>query len=117
MVYVHLAEQAESEQLNARNNQHRGKDEQRSVRLHHRRAVEILVNRQPNSDGHACKHRKHAVTAEEVQGARKIAKQEADCDQIEEDAESTRNSVMRNAAFAVYVLDGNLADAGPVPRS
>src|SRR5450631_3872492 len=50
-----------------------------------------------------------------MQRSRKILEQEADGDEIEEDAEGTRDSVMRSATLPVYVLDWYFDDRRSIP--
>ncbi len=55
--------------------------------------------------------------AEEMQRTRHVLQQEANRDQVEEDAEGARNAIMRLATLAVDVADRNLADGRAVGRS
>ena len=52
-----------------------------------------------------------AEAAEEVQRPAHVLEQEANGQQVEEDAEGAADAVVALAALAVHVPDGNLADA------
>src|SRR5580658_2484159 len=54
--------------------------------------------------------------SEEMQRTGKIAEQEANGDEIKENAEGAGNAVMRSAALAVHIADGNFADGCAIPR-
>ena len=60
-------------------------------------------------------HAERAEGAEEVQRAGHVAEQEADGEQIEEDAEGAGDAVVGLPCCAGGVGDGDLADAGAVP--
>src|ERR1700678_2517111 len=71
---------------------------------------------QPRNNSAAAKHAEHTQGAKEMQRARKIAQQEANGDEIEENAEGAGDAVMRHAALAVYVADRNFANGSAIPR-
>src|SRR5579872_178448 len=113
---LHFAEQADRQQVQAA--------EQQSQSGHHERAVfgnywdvaQEFLRSEPNHDSAAAEDAHHADAAEKVQRPREIAQQEADGQQIEEDAEGTRDAVVRNAALAVYVADRDFANRRAMPR-
>src|SRR5579864_1411833 len=85
--------------------------------LHHHVAVMYeFLDEQPASNAHPGKHSKHPDGAEKVQRAPKIFEQESNRDQIEEDAERPRNTVVRGAPLAVDVANGHFADRSSMPR-
>src|SRR5437667_10178032 len=75
-----------------------------------------LLDYQPSCDSTSRQNAQHADCAEEVQRAREVAEQETDGEQIEEDAEGTRNAIMRNSPCAIDVGDGDFTDRRAVPR-
>src|SRR5437764_9246288 len=81
------------------------------------RVPEEFFNKKPGGDAHPSKNAHHSDRAEEVQWASKILEQEPDGDQVEKYTESTRDSVVRNAAFAVDITNRHFADGSAVPRS
>src|ERR1700737_50947 len=77
--------------------------------------VQKLFNRQPAADARSGQNAEHTERAEEMQRTGQIARQETNGDEIKKDAESAGEPVMRNAALAVCVLDGHLADGSSMP--
>ena len=107
---LHLAEQADGEQIQSAEQQAESQHHQRAVRSHYRNVAQELLHSQPGYDGAAAEQAKQAEGAEEVQRTRKIAEQEANGDEIEKDAEGAGNAVVRSAALAVYVAYGHFAN-------
>jgi len=114
---LHLAEQADGEQVQAAEQETHGGHHQWTVSAHDRNMPQEFFRCQPNYKSAAAEHADDAQRAEEVQRARKIAEQKADRNQVEENAEGAGNAVVRNAALTVHIADGNFANRGAVPRS
>ena len=91
---LHFAEQADGEQVQASEQQAERSHHQRAVRLHDRNVAEKLFHAKPGHDAAAAHDADHADRPEEVQRARQIAQQEANRQQIEEDAEGAGDSIV-----------------------
>ena len=115
MPHLKLSEQTDSHDLYACENEDPGDHEERAVKRHDVLAGYDLEDQEPRSHAHACEHAEGAEGAEEVQRARHVTEQEADGEQIKEDAEGAGDAVVRLPCCAGGVGDGNLADAGAVP--
>src|ERR1700690_1071458 len=83
---------------------------------HHVGLVHEFFDAEIGGDCESAHDAKHPDRPEEVQRARQILQQEADRHQIKEHTEGSRDSVMRSAALAVHVLDGDFDDRRAVPR-
>src|SRR5271169_642572 len=116
MAHLHFSKQADGEHIQPRQQQHHRKHHQRAVLIHDVGVVQYLLPDQPDGNRAARKDAEHPHRAKEMQRSRKIFEQEADSNKIKEDAEGARDSVMRRAAFPVYVLDGNFDDRRAMPR-
>ncbi len=115
MPHLKLSEQTDAHDLNARENEDAGDDEERAVKRHDVLAGYDFEDQKPGSHAGSCEHAEGAEGAEEVQRAGHVPEQEPDGDQIEEDAEGARDAVVRLPCRAGGVGDGDLADAGAVP--
>jgi len=113
---LHFAEQADGEKIKTAKQQAESRHHQRAVCGHDRNVAQKFFYAQPQDDSTAAEDTQHAEAAEKVQRARQITQQEADGQQIEKHAEGTCDAVVRNAALAVHVADGNFADRRTVPR-
>ena len=113
--HLKLSEQADAHDLDARENEDAGDDEERAVKRHDVLASYDLEDQEPGSHACACEHTEGAQSAEEVQRARHIAKQEPDGEQVEEDAEGSGDAVVGLPCCAGGIGDGNLADARSIP--
>src|SRR6202521_6067926 len=116
MAHLHFSEQADGEHVQTREQQDGGEHHQRAVLGHHICLVQELLQNEPAGNSAARHYAEHPNRAEEMQRAGKIFEQEADGDEVEEDAEGARDSVMRSAAFPVHVLDGYFDNRRAVPR-
>src|SRR5581483_9359002 len=114
---LEFAEQPQRDQLHAGDDEHGGEEHQRPVLRHDVAVVDELGNHHPERNAHAGGYTGHADGPEEMQRARQVPEQEPDGQEIEEDAEGARDAVVRDAAFAVHVLDRNFTDRGTMPRS
>src|ERR1700731_2946966 len=76
-----------------------------------------FLKHQPARNRKAAQDTEHSHRAEEMQGPRKIAQQEANGDEVEEDSERARDAIVRKAALPVHVADRDLNDRSPMPRS
>ena len=116
MAHLQFAEQADGDHLNARQNQDSSDDEERTVLVHHMLMREQLQRGQEDGNSSAEQHAQGTKQPEEVQRSHHVLQQKTDGQQIEKDAEGAADSVVRLAALAIYVLDGNFADARAMPR-
>ena len=115
MPHLQFAEQADGDHLDARQNQDSSYDEERPVLIHHMLMCKELERGQEDGDSSTEKHSQCAEQPEEVQRPHHVLQQKTNGQQIEEDAEGAADSVVRFAALAIYVLDGNFTDARAVP--
>ena len=116
MADLHLAKQSNGQHVQSGEEQDRGEDHQRAV-LHKKIGmVKQLPLDQPSRDPEPAHDAEHAHGAEEMQRARKVTKQEADGDEIEEDSEGARDAVMGCAALAVHIADRYFDDRRAMPR-
>src|SRR6266853_50170 len=115
MAHLHFSEQADGEHVQSRQQQDSREHHQRAVLRHDIGLVQELLQNQPAGDSAACHDAEHPNRTEEVQGAGKIFEQEADGDEIEEDAEGARDSIMRSPTFPVDVLYWYFNDRRAVP--
>jgi len=113
--HLKLAEQTDAHDLDACENEDAGDDEERAVKRHDVLTGNDLEDEEPGGHARTGHHAERAEGAEEVQRAGHITKQEADGEQIEEDAEGARDAVVGLPCRAGRVGDGYLADAGAVP--
>jgi len=94
MAHLKLTEQTDAHNLYACENEDSGDDEERAVKRHDVLAGHDFEDQEPG--GHSCtdRHSQGSEGAEEVQRARHITKQKSDGEQVEEDAEGARDSVV-----------------------
>src|SRR5271165_2827412 len=112
---LHLAEQADCEQIQPAEQQAESGHHQRAVRGHHRHVAQEFLYAEPEHDRGAAENAHHTEAAEKMQRARQIAQQKADGQQVEEHAEGARNAVVRHPALAVHIADRHFADGRPMP--
>src|SRR5579863_2616630 len=117
VAHLQLAEQADGEHLDAGDDEHSADNEERTVLIHHVLVrIEDLEGEQDGGDDGAGDDAQSAEAAEEMQRAAHVAEQEADGEQIEEDAEGAADAVVALAALAIHVLDRDFADGRAIPR-
>jgi hypothetical protein len=113
--HLKLAEQTDAHHLDSGQDEHACDDEERPVERHDVLVGNDLENEQPRGHAEASHHAERSDGPEEVQRARHITQQEADGEEVEEDAEGAGDAVVALAKLAGGIRDGNLADAGAVP--
>ena len=91
---LHLAEQADGEQIQSAEQKAEGQHHQRSVRSHDRNVAQEFFHSQPAYESAAAEQAEQAEGPEEVQWTGKIAEQEANGNEIKEDAESAGDTVV-----------------------
>src|SRR6185437_8617260 len=115
VTHLKLAEQADADELHARDDKHAGYDEHRCVLAGDVMAGEQLVDEQPERDASAREHADQAEAAEEVQRARHVLEQETNREEIEEHAKGATEAVVALAVFARGIRDRHLADGRAIP--
>ncbi len=115
MTDLHFSQEADGEHVEAGENQDSREHHQGAVLSHDIGRVEQLLQDQPTGNREAAEDAEHADGTEEMQRAREIFEKKADGDQVEKDAESAGDSVMRDTAFAHDVLDWNFDDRSAIP--
>jgi len=113
--YLELTEETDTHHLNSGEDEHAGNDEERSVEAHNVLTSNDFEDQKPGRHTEAGYHAEGSDGAEEVKRASHIAQQEANGQQIEEDAEGAGDTVVALAKLAGRIGDGNLADAGSIP--
>src|SRR5258708_14148942 len=83
---------------------------------HNMNVAQQLLRSQPGHQRAAAEHAEQSEGSEEVQWTGKITQQEANRDEIEENAEGACNAVMRDAALAVHVANRHFANRRAIPR-
>ncbi len=94
MAHLEFAQQADTHHLDSGKNEDAGDDEDGAVQRHDVLAGDDFENEQPGRQAAASEHAERAERAEEVQRAGHVAEQEADGEQIEEDAEGAGDAVV-----------------------
>src|SRR5215469_12509821 len=115
VAHLHLAEQTDSQEVEAGQQENRGEDDERAMLGHHVEVAKKFLHEQPQRNARPGDYAHHAHRPKEVQGTREITQQEADGNEIEEDPESPRNPVVRDATLTVDVANGHLADGSAMP--
>jgi len=113
--YLQLSQEADAHHLDSGKNENSCDDEERAVNRHNVLAGDKFQNEEPCRHAESSHHAEGTDCSKEVQRAGHVAKQEADCQQIEEHSEGARDAVMTLTVFACRIGDGNLADAGSIP--
>ena len=115
MAHLELAEEADTEHLDAGKDEDAGDDEHGTVLVEDGAVGEQLEDHEPEGDCAAGEDARGTDDAEEVQRTRHVLEQEADGEEIEEDADGAGDAVVALAGDALGVGDGDLADGGAVP--
>ena len=113
---LHLAEQADGEQVQSAEQKAESSHHERTVVGHDVDVANELFRRQPGNDPTPPEDAEHAEAAKEMQRAREIAQQKTDGKEIKEDTERASEIVVRSTALAVHVADGHFADGCAIPR-
>ena len=112
-----FADETHREQLHAEQRKHHAKDQQGAV-LHENRSTEQdLFCKQYREDSATGDHAEQSGWTEEMQRARHIAQEESYREQIEEDPESSRNSIVRFSAGTNDILNRHFDDFCAVESS
>ena len=112
---LEFAEKADAHHLDSGKYEDAGDDEDGTVKRHDVLAGCDFEDQEPGGHAGSGHHAKSAEGAEEVQRPRHITEQEADGQQIEEDAEGAGDAVVGLPCRTGGIGDGYLADAGAVP--
>ena len=78
-------------------------------------AGDELQGEEPYRHADSCGHAERPECPEEMKRTGHIAEQKTDGQQIEEDADGARDSIVRLSCQACRIGDGNFADAGSEP--
>src|SRR3984957_15267277 len=105
-----FADKTHRKQLHTEEREHHAEDEQGAVLHEDRGAEQNLFCKQDGKYPATCDHAEESGWAKEVERARHIAEEEAYREQIEEDPESARDSVVRLAAGTNDILDRHFDD-------
>jgi hypothetical protein len=92
-----------------------GDDEDGSMQLHNVLAGEDFEDQEPHGQARSGAHAESAECPEEVQWASHVAEKETDGEQVEEDADGARETVVGLPCCSRRVGDGHFADAGTEP--
>jgi len=114
--YLQLSQEADAHHLDSGKNENSCDDEERAVNRHNVLAGDKFQNEEPRRHTESGDHAEGTDCSKEVQWAGHVAKQEADRQQIEEHAEGAGDAVMTLTVLAGRIGDGDLADAGSIPR-
>ena len=115
VAHLELTQEADAHHLDTGKDKDSCNDEDGTMQRHDMLPGHDLEDEQPCGEPAAGDHAKSTEAAEEVQRPGHVAEQEADGEQIEEDAERARDAVVALPCRAGGVGDGDLADAGAVP--
>src|SRR5579863_189567 len=116
VAYLKITEKPQGQQLHSADGKHSGKDQQWTMLSPDGLMPNEFGNHQPGGDAETSHHAKRSNSAKEVQRAIHVFQQEANGHQIEEHAESSRDSIMGAASGANHVFNGNLANRSTIPR-
>ena len=94
MAHLKFAEEADAHHLDSGKDEDSGNREDGAVNFHDVLTGDELQNQEPYRHGCAGNHAEGTNGAEEVERAGHVAKQEADSEQIEEDAEGAGDAVV-----------------------
>src|SRR6266404_3378218 len=92
VAHLQVAQQPQGQHLPAKDDQHRGRNQQRAMCSHNTCMPDQLGKHQPERNTQPAQQRKHAHGAEQVERPIHIFQQEADRDQVKEDAEGARDA-------------------------